>query len=169
MQLVVTRFFMTQLNWTYCIECRWFQYSRIHVCMWRRSAHQAAETHNVKIPRCLWKEHSRPLVTRRREQWRQRKLIILQVPRPLDGGKGEKGKERMKVPSVQERGWAPWCRWRLRKLGHRRHWASCCWRHDFAGRNFTHVLLRERLKRDEPWRWKCVSRYLVSVVFAIFK
>lgn len=164
---------VTELSISHCVDGhRWLQFfartcMRALYAIGRRRRDQVAEMRSIavreKSPWRLWKQqrpstcyakartmasakinYSPGIAASRRRKWRKR--------------------ERRFALSVKERGWARWCRWRLRKSG-RRHRAGCCWRHDFAGRNFAHVLLRERLKRDEPWRWKCVSRYLASAIF----
>lgn len=168
----VTRLFMTQPNVSHSIADAWLQlfiYTCIYVCVYecmRLQKIQASSRRDTyhectwKTLRCLWKEHGRLLVTQRK-QWRWRKLIILRVSWRVAA---EKEKERRRGREKETSA--------LRRNVDERTGASdiwenrvayttpvgCCWRHDFAGRNFAHVLLR---KRDESWRWKCVSRYHV--------
>ena len=105
---------MTQLNWLNISHCvagsgglQWLKYFT-RICLHTRTTciQEAArikpwKRERRKTSRYLWERSAasiaestavHPLVTRRREQWRRRKLIILQVPRLLDGA-GAAGKE----------------------------------------------------------------------------
>jgi len=179
MQSAWLRLLMTQLNWLNISHCvvgsgglQWLKYFT-RICL--RSGggtHQAVETRSVEKPRGISGKGARParprestavhpLVTRRREQWRRRKLIILQVPRLLDAARArrERRKRERENESSFCEGTRMSARWEVLSVTSQKIMppttpADYCWRHDFAGRNFAHVL---PLKRDEPWCWKCIS------------
>lgn len=146
----MTRLFMTRLNASHCVDERETadRAAEMHGCT--RKNPRDASLKATRLSTCYAKartmasakiNYSPGLSAAGKERRRKRERKFFLLRRNADERAGAGDVSQKISPATTPGG-------------------GCCWRHDFAGRNFAHVLLRERLKRDEPWRWK--MRFAIS-------